>query len=687
MILRLLVVAVAAMVALCPIAVFADGLTPNQLLDMKLVSSYDLSHDGELVAYTVATPATVGEKGGYKTPLFLMNLDTEETVPFISGDVNIGSPHFSPDDKYIAFTTSRGKKAKTQVWAIPVNGGEAQVITDSKTGVSSFSWSADGNSIFYIAKESDSATEKKVKEEGYQPRYYEENLKSRNLYRTTFEFATEPAEVDTLVTDLAIWQIAVDPSGKKLAFGASEKALVDQKYMFQSIYMFDLETGEYSEWINPPGKLGDFEFSPKGDKLAWTAARDSKDHAVSNGYVRTLPNSRIKSLTDNSYIGHIRSLHWKTNDKLLVLADQGVNTTISETNWDSSKMKLLLTTEKCGIDVISFTGHPGIKTLLLRGSAPTHQRELFKWNGKIVDRLTDSNPELSEVEWAEQIVISYEARDGLMIEGLLILPLNWKTGDPAFPLIMDIHGGPESNLSNGWLSWYSSPGQVAATEGYGTFFPNYRGSTGRGYEFAVSSFADPAGSEFEDLIDGIKYLTEIGYADADRIAVTGGSYGGYASAWFGTHPDYTKYVKATIPFVGVSDLVAKRFLTDIPHEDEMVHMGQPVRNMRDLMHERSPITWAEYSNSAILILHGENDTRVHPSQSQELYRALKMSGHTATRLIYYPGEGHGNSKHPGRIDLLMRSMDWLNWYVRDLKPLDGPMPPLDISDKYGLDLD
>lgn len=687
MTLRLLVVAVAAVVALCPIAVFANGITPNQLLDMSLVSSYDLSHSGKMVAYTVAVPATVGEDGGYKTPLFLMHLDSEETVPFISGDVRIGSPHFSADDKYIAFTMSRGKKAKTQVWVIPVNGGEAQVVTDSETGISSYAWSADGNSIFYTAKESVSKTEKKVKDEGYMPRYYEENLKSRNLYRTAFNFAAEPAEVDTLVTGLAVWQIAVDPTGNKLAFGASEQPLIDQKYMFQNIYLLDLETGEYSEWVNPPGKLGSFEFSPKGDKLAWTAARNSKDHAVSNGYVRTLPDSRIKSLTDNSYIGHIRELHWKTNSKLLVLADQGVNTTISEMNWDSDKMKLLLTTEKCGLDVVSFNGHPGMETCLLRASSPTHQRELFMWNGKKVNRLTDSNPELSDVQWAEQIVIRYQARDDLMIEGMLILPLNWKAGDAPFPLIMDIHGGPESNLSNGWLSWYSSPGQVAATQGYGTFFPNYRGSTGRGYEFAISSYADPAGAEFEDIVDGIEYLVEMNYADANRVAVTGGSYGGYASAWFGTHPDFTKYVKATIPFVGVSDLVSKRYLTDIPYEDEMVHMGDKVFQMRDLMHERSPITWAHESKSAVLILHGENDTRVHPSQSQELYRALKMTGHTATRLIYYPGEGHGNSKHPGRIDLLMRSLDWLNWYVRDLEPLDGPMPPLDISDKYGLDLD
>jgi dipeptidyl aminopeptidase/acylaminoacyl peptidase len=77
---------------------------------------------------------------------------------------------------------------------------------------------------------------------------------------------------------------------------------------------------------------------------------------------------------------------------------------------------------------------------------------------------------------------------------------------------------------------------------------------------------------------------------------------------------------------------------------------------------------------------------VHPSQSLELYRRMKMNDHPAVRLVQYPGEGHGNAKQPGRIDVLYRIIDWYNWYVRDLKPLDGPMPPLDISDKYGIEL-
>ncbi len=89
----------------------------------------------------------------------------------------------------------------------------------------------------------------------------------------------------------------------------------------------------------------------------------------------------------------------------------------------------------------------------------------------------------------------------------------------------------------------------------------------------------------------------------------------------------------------------------------------------------------------MLIIGGAADTRVHPSQSLEFHRRLKMNDHPAVRLVQYPGEGHGNRKQPGRIDVLYRHMQWYDWYVRDKNPLEGPMPPLLIQDSYGLDLE
>jgi dipeptidyl aminopeptidase/acylaminoacyl peptidase len=245
-----------------------------------------------------------------------------------------------------------------------------------------------------------------------------------------------------------------------------------------------------------------------------------------------------------------------------------------------------------------------------------------------------------------------------------------------------VHGGPESNWSNGWLTAYSEPGQVLAGKGYAVFYPNYRASTGYGVEFAAQGLGDPAGKEFDDIADGIDYLVAQGIADRERVGLGGGSYGGYAAAWFATY--YTRYVRAVVMFVGISDLVSKHGTTDIPLEELYVHSGKPLEELWDLSLKRSPIYWAKQSSTATLICGGTNDTRVHPSQSIELYRRMKMNNHPAVRLVQYPGEQHGNASQPGRIDIHYRILDWYDWYVRDAKQLQGPLPPLDISEKYGL---
>ncbi|MCK4745438.1 MAG: S9 family peptidase, partial [Bacteroidales bacterium] len=253
------------------------------------------------------------------------------------------------------------------------------------------------------------------------------------------------------------------------------------------------------------------------------------------------------------------------------------------------------------------------------------------------------------------------------------------------PLIVYVHGGPESHHTNNWLSRYSTPGQVMAGKGYLVLYLNYRASTGYGVDFAMEGFMDPAGKEFDDIADGIEWAVKAKEADPDRVGLAGGSYGGYASGWFATY--YTKYVKAVCMFVGISNNISRRGTTDIAYEELYVHSGKPLEEMWMENLERSPIYWAHQSKTATLIYGGAADTRVHPSQSMELYRRMKMNDHPAVRLVQYPGEGHGNRKQVGQIDVLYRQMAWFDWYVRDLKPLDGPMPPLDISDNYGLDWD
>jgi dipeptidyl aminopeptidase/acylaminoacyl peptidase len=299
-------------------------------------------------------------------------------------------------------------------------------------------------------------------------------------------------------------------------------------------------------------------------------------------------------------------------------------------------------------------------------------------------QITEVNSWLKERTLGLQDMISYRARDGEEIEGIIIYPVNYQAGS-QYPLIIYIHGGPEHHNLNSWLTTYSLPGQAMAGKGYIVYYPNYRSSTGYGTDFSLSGYGDPAGKEFDDIADGIDFFVREGMADKERVGLAGGSYGGYAAAWFSSY--YTKKVKAVSMFAGVSDLISKRGTTDITYEELYVHSGKKLEEMWQLSLERSPIYWAHQSKTAVLIANGQDDSRVHPAQSLEYYYRLKMNDHPAVRLVRYPGEKHGLSKQPARTDFILRQIDWMDWYVKEGKPLTGPMPPLDLSNAYGLDME
>ena len=220
---------------------------------------------------------------------------------------------------------------------------------------------------------------------------------------------------------------------------------------------------------------------------------------------------------------------------------------------------------------------------------------------------------------------------------------------------------------------------MAAGKGYAVFYPNYRGSTGRGIDFAFSSQAGLAGAEFDDIVDGVDYLIETGIADPDRVGVTGGSYGGYASAWMSTY--YSNRFAASVMFVGISDNISMWGESDIPEELYLVHARKRIWNNWNWFLERSPIYRVESAQTPILIMHGAEDTRVHPSQSLELYRHLKVrKPNLPVRLVYYPGEGHGNSRASSKLDYSYRMLQWFDTYLMtgdataEKPPWEAPIP-------------
>jgi dipeptidyl aminopeptidase/acylaminoacyl peptidase len=674
---------------LCSITLAFAGsspLSPEDVLKLRQVSDVQLSPDGKWIAYTVLRPRSADEEPGFMCrELFVVSLDTGEIRPFITGDVSVSDPRWSPDGSSIAFLSRRGNSQTTQVWHIPFSGGEAVQLTHSKTSVSHYRWAPSGKKIAYLAMTPRTEREKTLSSKGYEFIFYEENLKHRNLYTVDLGDSEDDSNTEQITKGITVWDFEFSPEGRIIAASVSPKNLIDHRYMFRQIHLIDLNTKELRLLTDNPGKLGNYAFSPDSSKIVYGRALERKDHAVSQAFVVDIGSGKRTNLTIPKFKGHIQWVGWKNNDTAVYLAGEGVWNTLSTVQASGGKRTVILHSRDSGVVFSAPSYTRDFSTFAMRGHTPGSPGELYVWRqNSDMKKLTDHNPWLADRILGHQEVIQYAARDSLPIEGILVYPLNYQKGK-RYPLIVVVHGGPEAHYTNGWVtSSYSHPAQVLAGKGYVVFLPNYRASTGYGVEFGLEGYEDPAGKEFDDIADGIDFLVERGIADPDRVGLGGGSYGGFAAAWFSTY--YTKYVKAVIAFVGITDLISRRGTLDIPYEELYVHSGKKLEEMWEISLKRSPIYYAHQSKTAVLIMGGTNDTRVHPSQSLELYRRLKMTDHPAVRLVQYPGEGHGNAKQPGRIDYLYRHLQWYDWYVRDAKPLDGPMPPLDISDSYGLEL-
>src|SRR5690606_13683682 len=300
----------------------------------------------------------------------------------------------------------------------------------------------------------------------------------------------------------------------------------------------------------------------------------------------------------------VTSMVWEGGDTIRYSVDRGVETAIERVARTGGEPATLLAP---GIAVVTgFSVADEGDVVAFSAATPAQPAALFVMTGGAAPRrLTDSNPRLAERRRAPQEVVEYEARDGLRREGLLIRPLDPSTGSgqaegERVPLILVVHGGPESHYRNTWLTNYSSPGQMAAARGYAVFYPNYRGSTGRGVAFSKTSQADPAGLEFDDLVDAVDHLVETGLVDKERVGVTGGSYGGYATGWLATR--YSDRFAAGVMFVGISNKVSKVGTTDIPNEEFHVHARKRPWDDWQFFLERSPIYYADRSETPLLIM-------------------------------------------------------------------------------------
>ena len=641
-------------------------LTPMDVANLKAVLFSSTSDDGNKVAYGVGfREDPTKENSDLKIKLYVYDVTTGQSTPFVT-QTSMSNVQFRPAHNSITFTSKRKNDKVTSLYEIQLSGGEAQNIYAFTSSISGYSWHPDGNQLAFVS----SIKNDVPSELPYQPEIYEENLRSSNAYIVNMDDG-EPKQISK---DIYVRQVAWNNAGSQIAFGGSPSALVDDSYTSQKIMIVNVSDISKTAAIEHTAKLGHFNWSPDDKKIAFIGGRDKHDPIAGRLLIADATGGKPK-LIDEDFKGSFDEVEWRDNKTLMFMTSEGVYTTIG-TITVSGKTSSIISKGDVGFTGFSLSKNGAMS---LTGSTAAHPNELFYMDAgtKSAERKTNLNPWLDNKLMGKQEVITYKASDGLEIEGILINPVSTTPGQKA-PMITVVHGGPEAHYNNSWLTAYSMPGQMGAGMGYAVFYPNYRGSTGRGVEFAESSQGDPAGKEFDDVIDGIDYLIDRGAIDHDKVGVTGGSYGGYATAWMSTR--HTERFAAGVMFVGISNNLSKWGTSDIPEEMYLVHSRKRIWDDYEFFLKRSPIYYAGQAKTPLLIMAGKDDTRVDPGQSHELYRHIKTRTETPVRLVLYPGEGHGNRNSTARFDYSLRMMRWFDTY---LKNSDNKIPETEISLEAG----
>ena len=648
----------------------ASTFRPKHIAQLKSVVDARLSPDGQSVAYGLAVqrqPAD-DDDGPAWVELHVVGRDGNSR-PFVTGHVNVGGIDWTADGKFIAYTARRNDDKHSSLYLIPVDGGESRRALSHATSVGGVSFHPDGKQVAFLAREDVDQATKDRRRQGFNQEIYEEGQLPVRVWLGTLFSDDEPRMLE--VPGSASY-VAWHPNGRELVVVLAPTPSVDDSYMYKRVRVVNAETGRVVEEINNPGKLGSVRWSPDGKHLAMISGVDIHDPSEGRLMVVAIPgNGALRDLMPD-YEAHVNSFAWVDASTLRWVADEGTHTSVGTVGLNTSSQQLITAT---GPIMSGLSMNSDGSQFAMLGHTPRHPPEVFVMpaDDPAPVRLTTSNSWMEQLEFARQETITWTVRDGLELGGVLVWPLNYVEGR-RYPMIMVVHGGPEAHVSDGWISSYSNPGQVGAARGFVVFYPNYRGSTGRGVAFSKMGQADAAGKEFDDLVDGIDHLVSEGLVAADKVGITGGSYGGYASAWGATF--YSDRYAASVMFVGISDNVSKVGTTDIPDEMYLVHHLKRLWDDWDYFIQRSPIHYVERNQTPTLILHGKEDPRVHPSQSLELHRHLKTLGKAPVRLVLYEGEGHGNRKAAARFDYSLRLMRWMEHY---LQGPGGDPPTIDLD--------
>lgn len=643
-------------------------LTPEVILGLAQVTDAQLAPDGASVVYQVSRTREEADAPGPARPELWIVAAAGGAARRLTQDEDRHA-RWSPDGKAIAFLGKRGKDALTQIHVINPSAGDARALTTAPSAVTGFKWSPDGRTVAFTYADPKTDDEKKAEAAGRDWTIADRSLKHTRLYR--IDVASGKTELVTRA-DKTVHDYDWSPDGTQLVIGAADTPTIDDSFMGVRLYIVPAAGGVPEPFLRTEGKLGSPRWSPDGQWIAWLGATSVNDPFAGTLYAapvrrggqvscETCPPLPDRANLTTAYEGTAMSFAWQPGSPAtaVFVAAEFQDTPIYRVSASAPSREKLVAENLVIAGMPSFSADG--KRVAMVANTPSHPNEVYVGDGVAPPaRVTTLNPQLAGIALGKQEIVVWQARDGLKIEGVLVKPVGYRAGQ-RYPLIVQPHGGPESADPDGWNGTYSRWGQMLAGQGFLTLYPNYRGSIGRGAEFAMADHKDLMGKEFEDMIDGIDHLVAQGMADAARVGIGGGSYGGYTSAWATTFA--SDRFKAAIPWMGISNWISMTGTSDIFLENSTVHWDLVMYQNYEKYWERSPLKYVDRARTPTLIVHGAADPRVPPGQSLELYTALKWKG-VPVEYVSYPREGHGVAERAHQLDFMQRVLGWFTKYVK-----------------------
>ncbi len=686
-------------------------MTPPDIMRLATVSDAQISPSGEWVAYTVST--TDGDTT--RSTLWLVRASLEGRPPIrrppsspnpeldqirqpanrlLPPNWTGSNPRWSPDSKGIAFLGEHD--GTSGIWVVSLERRQPRLLaTIQNTNFfityagEQFSWSPDGKLIAFVSATEESSDIAEVGGKKDDPRVIDRiQYKSRTSFSDRLRTHIFLVYVDNgetrQLTSGAYYDhaVAFSPRGDEIAFLSNHETDPDANNN-SDIFAVDLHA-QVRQITNTKGCEYEPAWSPDGKWIAYAATKrdvTTIDSVAEDSHIWiiTSAGNNARELSA-SYDYRARTPRWSADSKtVFFLANNRGLTRIHSLSpscsgdnclgtFPSSQSPLVKNDtanyEPLGFpnvfQISSYSLTPSDSpTFAFTSSDPKQPYEL--WLGvfgrrEFIRRLTGHNDAfIRSAEINEPESFTFRSVDGTPVQAWLIKPSGWRA-DRKYPLILSIHGGP-----HGMFGWALNPTfQVYAGRGYAVLYLNPRGSNGYGQKFSDGTLNEWGGGDYRDLMAGVdEAIKRWDWIDADRMGVTGGSYGGFMTNWVITQ---TPRFKAAVSVASLSNLIS--FYSTSLYQD-LIHAefgGAPWDNY-DLLWQWSPLRYAKQVQTPALFIHGEQDNDVHITQAEEMYMALKRRG-IDTVLVRYPREGHGLREPRHRVDALERTLAWFDRYLK-----------------------